>query len=361
MPKAPPKPIATPPGVRPLNMGVMFRMGSRYLVRHKGVVLAYILLFLLVQTLIPLGIASNAGRLTNDLQIRPPAPESVAPDSKPAARLAGISHRRLITTYGFWVGLTVMLVAATFGQRYVTSALAGKVGNDIRKDLFRSLLDRPAQFFHKHDSDQLTMIVNQFSMQVQSALQSLLIDPVLNIIGMIVLGISLYRGLAGGARETGSQLWIFFRDCSDRSDLSVAGFPDGPQAPTELAQSAAAKPARSIPSRRSVESTGRNSSDAGRANLRSQARCGARRVVTKPIASDDDDRTIERRKSAAGRLCFSRIAWNGSVCVGKRHQRHQWRGRYYFVHSYAAIHGSCARSLRVLHHSQFELAGGGHG
>ncbi|HSH37912.1 MAG TPA: ABC transporter ATP-binding protein, partial [Chthoniobacterales bacterium] len=78
------------------------------------------------------------------------------------------------------------------------------------RNLFRSLLERPAQFFHKHDSDQLTMIVNQFSMQVQTALQSLLIDPILNIIGMIILGASLYTALAAGARDNGAQLWIFF-------------------------------------------------------------------------------------------------------------------------------------------------------
>jgi len=78
---------------------------------------------------------------------------------------------------------------------------------------FPRLLDRPAQFFHKHDSDQLTMIVNQFSMQVQSALQSLLIDPVLNIIGMIVLGISLTGACRRRAPDRLS-LWISFPSLS---------------------------------------------------------------------------------------------------------------------------------------------------
>ncbi|HSH38890.1 MAG TPA: hypothetical protein VK993_08895, partial [Chthoniobacterales bacterium] len=63
-----------PPPPRPLNMRVVFRMGREYLGRHKALVIAYIILFLMVQTLIPLGIAQSAGRLTNDLG-RPPAVE----------------------------------------------------------------------------------------------------------------------------------------------------------------------------------------------------------------------------------------------------------------------------------------------
>ena len=224
-PEPPPSaPAGAPPQLRPLNMGVVLRLGRRYLGRHKGSALAYIILFLLVQTIIPLAIATNAGRLTNYFQAQSApavaaeaAPGATAlPNAGEAPDAAAIpappeqTTRDLVSTYGLWVVLTLLLVGATFSQRYITSYLAGAVGNDIRKDLFASLLSRPAQFFHKHDSDQLTMIVNQFAMQVQNALQSLLIDPVLNVIGMIVLGTSLYRQLSGGARETGSQLWIFF-------------------------------------------------------------------------------------------------------------------------------------------------------
>ena len=207
------------PQDRPLNMRVVLRLGKEYLGRHKFLVLLYIVLYFAVQTLIPLGVATFASRVTNDLQTSPPSstvadPAAASPFATTPADPAlqaptTVSERRLITAYSFWVLLTIVLLGAGFAHSYLSAALADKTANDIRKDLFDSLLGRPSQFFHKHNADELTMVVNQFSTQVQTALQSLIIDPVLNLVGMIVLGFSLYRALTSG-EQAGPLLYILF-------------------------------------------------------------------------------------------------------------------------------------------------------
>ena len=205
-------------------MKVIFRLGRGYLGRKKTLVILYIFGYFLCQTLIPLGISLTAGSLTEyfkatfappevhttgALPPNTPQPEESRDHAPQDSRSALTSHQ-LLTSYGFWLILTLVLVGASFGHKYVSATLAGGVSNDIRKDLFASLLSRPSGFFHQHDSDQLTLIVNQFSLQVQMALQSLLIDPVLNLVGMLVLGATLYTKLLRGAHENGAQIWIFF-------------------------------------------------------------------------------------------------------------------------------------------------------
>jgi ABC-type multidrug transport system fused ATPase/permease subunit len=227
----------TGPAESSLNMRVVFRLGRRYLGKCKMLVVLYVAGFLLCQTFIPLLVAVNAGSLTDYVkehnaststkgsrQSEALAPEQLSQKSvmtrQPESRRKDVenrhpalpitSNRQLVTTYSFWVAFTILLIAAIFGHRYVTALLAGRVTNALRKDLFLRLLEQPSQFFHEHDADQLTLIVNQFCTQVQMALRSLLVDPGLNLIGMVTVGWTLYYKLVSGAEESGSQIWIFF-------------------------------------------------------------------------------------------------------------------------------------------------------
>jgi len=93
---------------------------------------------------------------------------------------------------------------------YVTAVLGGKVSNAIRRDLFAAILRKPSLFFHEHESQQLTMLVNQLSLQVQSALQDVLINPVLDLFGVVLLGYSLFHSLQAVQANSGNQVWIFF-------------------------------------------------------------------------------------------------------------------------------------------------------
>ena len=82
--------------------------------------------------------------------------------------------------------------------------------NAIRRDLFAAILRKPSLFFHEHESQQLTMLVNQLSLQVQSALQDVLINPVLDLFGVVLLGYSLFHSLQAVQARGGNQVWLFF-------------------------------------------------------------------------------------------------------------------------------------------------------
>jgi len=196
-----------------LDMRVLFRLGRRYLGKCKMLVALYVAGFLLSQTFIPIYVARNVKSVTNYFATSQQHASELAKgasDSDEALPATLLTHRQLVTTYSFWVTLTLLLIVAIFGHRYVTALLAGRVTNALRKDLFLRLLEQPSQFFHEHDADQLTLIVNQFCTQVQMALRSLLVDPVLNLIGMVALGRELYYQIVSAARKTGPQFWGFF-------------------------------------------------------------------------------------------------------------------------------------------------------
>jgi ATP-binding cassette subfamily B protein len=225
-----------------LSIRTILRLGHRYLVPARAIAIAYIVTFLLCQTIIPLYIARNVRGLTNYFSAnfsekRETAEQSqntvrqkldqmtgkqapyhpadnlskgkIAEEPEPSPQL---TRGKLIPTYALWAALVLLLIGAGFGQKYITSLLAGRVSNDIRRNLFSRLLEQPSEFFHRHNFNELTLIVNQFCLQVQMALQTLLIDPVLNIIGIVVLGHELYSNLTKGAQETGggAQVWLFF-------------------------------------------------------------------------------------------------------------------------------------------------------
>jgi ATP-binding cassette subfamily B protein len=210
--------------VKNSRIGATFKLGRRYLGPRGGLLVLYIFGFLLSQTIVPAGIALSAGSLTNyfERQFSQQSPPHInkEPGSDPAASAQGSSNdkaglqsltkRQLVAFYSLWVGLTLVGAAVGFGYKYVASKLAGTVSNDIRRDVFSNLLKRSISFFHEKGSDQLVMLTNQFPLQVQMALQSLLIDPLLNLVGMIVLGFTLYTRLTVHARQNGPEIWLLF-------------------------------------------------------------------------------------------------------------------------------------------------------
>ena len=66
------------------------------------------------------------------------------------------------------------------------------------------------RFFQEHEAQRLTTVVNQLALQVQGALQDILINPVLDLIGVLILGYALFRSLAAIQATGGNQVWVFF-------------------------------------------------------------------------------------------------------------------------------------------------------
>ena len=168
------------PDVPPLDFGVVARRGREYLGRRPGMLAAYVVGSLLTTAVLPPLISLRFSELT-----RPGKPDD----------LPGV--------YAFWVGMTVVLIALNFGLRYLTTALDVSISNSLRRSVFLNILRQSPRFFHDHDTGQLTMIVNQFCIEAEMGLRQLLIDPILQIVGIFAVGWALYGQLAHSSREQG--------------------------------------------------------------------------------------------------------------------------------------------------------------
>ncbi len=165
---------------------VLFRFGKLYLKGHLIFIIAYVFAHLLVQTLLPQQVAIYLGKLTNHF--------SSSGMAKAAPTVAG---HNILTTYYFWISLTVILLIGSFAYQWLVAKLDGRITNGVKSDIFSNLLRQPPSYFHKNDSDRLTMIVNQYSNQISRSLRSLLIDPLLQVIAIIVIGFTIYQALVG--------------------------------------------------------------------------------------------------------------------------------------------------------------------
>lgn len=131
---------------------VLRKFASKYLKGHIGMIMAYVVGHLLVQTILPQQAAVYLGKLTNHFS-----------SGGSAKGAPGMGNSDLLGTYGFWIAATVILLIAGFGYQWLVARMDGKITNGVKADLFSNILRQPPRFFHQHDSDRLTMIVNQYS------------------------------------------------------------------------------------------------------------------------------------------------------------------------------------------------------
>lgn len=87
----------------------------------------------------------------------------------------------LVGTFWMWtaIGLTLMFLALPV--QYVAGKMDGRMSRKLRTRLFDSIMRQSPDFFHKKDSGQLTMIVNQFSIDTQMTLRQALMEPLLQV------------------------------------------------------------------------------------------------------------------------------------------------------------------------------------
>jgi ATP-binding cassette, subfamily B, bacterial len=189
----------------------MLALGKRYLLRHKLLVVLYVTAYLLGHSVLPAAVGLYAQQISNGMPVaalEASGPARVAEASRASTQMT--DHSGLWRAYGFWLAATLGVAIMGLAFSYVASALGGRVSNAIRRDLFAAILQKPSLFFHENEAQQLTMLVNQLSLQVQSALQDVLINPVLDLFGVALLGYSLFQSLQAVQARGGNQVWLFF-------------------------------------------------------------------------------------------------------------------------------------------------------
>jgi ATP-binding cassette, subfamily B, bacterial len=220
----------------PFNFDVIFSLGKRYLAAHRWLVAAYVVTSFLCRPVIPVTIALLFSQLTNFFENQKieqvvhqqqlsanansvlakegngagaPKKENVGAPAG-AGRHPQSSQDNLLRTYFLWLVLTLALVGGMPLQRYLVSVLDGKIGNAIRSDVFDSVLRQSPGFFFKYDADRLTVVVNQLCIQAQLALRQLLIDPILQVVSLVLVGFTLYSQMINLQQHGGDNLWLFF-------------------------------------------------------------------------------------------------------------------------------------------------------
>ncbi len=202
-----------PAEVSPFQFRVLLKFGKRYLRGHFMLVLLYIIGHLVVQTILPQQAAVYMGKLTNHFSSAPAKPgppppgQATAPAGQAPAPVVPATHP-LTATYGFWMTFTVLLVAGGFGFQWLAARFDGIITKRVKADLFASLLRKSPGFYHDNDSDRLSMIVNQYCNQIAGTIRRLLIEPLLQVVGIIVVGVTIYHALVGLTR--GPAVWTIF-------------------------------------------------------------------------------------------------------------------------------------------------------
>ena len=176
---------AAGPGAQtPFDFKVLRQLGGRYLKGATGLILLYITSHIVIQTVVPQQAAVYLGKLTNHFSGGP-------------AKGGATGSEPLLHHYFLWLGLTVLLVAGGYGFQYLVSRFDGSVTRRIKADLFATLLRQPPAYYHRNDSDRLTLIVTQFANQVSGSLRRLLIEPVLQLVAVGIIGVTIWQALTG--------------------------------------------------------------------------------------------------------------------------------------------------------------------
>jgi ABC-type multidrug transport system fused ATPase/permease subunit len=208
----------------PFSFRTLLRLGKRYVARYPWLTILYIVGTLLSQTIIPVAVAANYSTLTNFFAetdakrhsattgpVKAPGPSASPVPEKPGAVTGDASvSGEITTTYVKWVALILAVMAFSFAIRYLTAFLDQKVTIALRRDLFNRILQQSPQFFHQNPAGRLLIMVTQFSTMVAMGLRSLLLDPILQIVGIVVVGHALFQKLLEMQAGQGSRIWVYF-------------------------------------------------------------------------------------------------------------------------------------------------------
>jgi ABC-type multidrug transport system fused ATPase/permease subunit len=212
------------PDDKPFQPRVILELGKLYLGKYKWLIVAYIVATIVCRPLLPIAVGLNLSQLTNFFQQEQasahqssmaashPASNEHLANANEAAQQTASQHSRanLLTTYLIWLLLSIAFVVMAGLLRYLTTLLDGRMANAIRIDVFNAILRQSPEFFFEYDADRLTMVVNQFCNQAQMGIRQLLLDPMLQISGVVIAGWTLYEQLVNLQGSGGGTAWISF-------------------------------------------------------------------------------------------------------------------------------------------------------
>lgn len=178
----------------PMQWSVVRRLGRKYLGASAPMVALYAIGSLLVTSVLPAWIATRYATLTNFFQSQGPPTQ-------------GLDVTRM---YLIWMVLVLAAAGLGFGQKYLSAYTQSKVEQKLQADVYESALTQSLGFYHTHPSGGLTMIVSRFTSQARSGLFQLLVDPVVQSVGVVVLATTLFSALARLGRDQGSQVYLWF-------------------------------------------------------------------------------------------------------------------------------------------------------
>lgn len=161
-----------------LRFSTIWRLGRTYLGKRPWAIVTYVVGCLLCQAILPPAIALRFGKLTNT------SPSTYADPSA--------TYR----TYLQWMGLTATLMILAVAVRYFTTMLDAVASNWLRRDAFANLMRLGPAYFHRHDSGELTMVINQVCLTAEIGLRQLLVDPLIQALSAVSIGYALYSLLA---------------------------------------------------------------------------------------------------------------------------------------------------------------------
>ena len=217
----PPKPAP----ISSIQWGKMFSYGWTLLGACKGVVVVFIVLYL-VTGMLPRYAAKLFGTLTSQLTSvsadRGPASASnssgaSADAASPAPVQPGASSppstegtRAVKSTYFYWLILSIGLVAITIFFRIINAKLDGLMANRLRTQLFERMIAQSPDFFHENDPGRLSLILNQMSVEAQITLRAVLLEPILQVLLLVFTAYLLSDSFSAvsAQRDPGVMKWV---------------------------------------------------------------------------------------------------------------------------------------------------------
>src|SRR2546430_1556417 len=127
----------------------------------RGLVLLYAILSLTHEA-IDRGIIQLFGYLTNQVSIS--------------------SSDRLVGTYLGWIFLAICGVGFSIPLRWVTTKMDALLSNRLRTNLFDRVLRQSPEFFHDYDPGFLNTIINQTTIDTETTLRQIIVDPILQFV-----------------------------------------------------------------------------------------------------------------------------------------------------------------------------------
>src|ERR1700760_3510110 len=125
------------PGAFRSHFGVMLALGKRYLLRHKLLVVLYVIAYLLGHSVLPAAVGLYAQQISNGIPVAAlegssegGANPGVAEVRRAPAQVT--DHSGLWRAYGLWLAATLGVAIMGLAFSYVASALGGRVSNAIR-------------------------------------------------------------------------------------------------------------------------------------------------------------------------------------------------------------------------------------